>query len=172
VIKEGLGGIDILPIDRPKLETQINELIFNNSQLTNGKQAEAAKHFSSVFKSVRDIIKFSNSFLLTLSLNKDDLYVPDLYILELIKIVNSDLYHFMASTGKYLIVNSTGSRQEYSLYITPANQCHHTQVSKLATMCLSHFISNFSNHTKSSWNYLASLKLAGERRKVRCGALC
>jgi predicted KAP-like P-loop ATPase len=118
-LKEGLSRIEMPLQDRSKLEMQINDLIFNSSSLPTGKQAVAAKHFNAAFNSVRDILKFTNSFLLTLSLNKSELYLPDLFLLEIIKLANPDLYHLMASPGKYLSINTAGTNREYQLYIAP-----------------------------------------------------
>lgn len=98
------------------LTDQLSSIIFNASKTTSTKIIDLNKELVNIFASKRDILKFVNSLLLVLSLNKDHIYLPDLFILEIIKLKSSSLYELIASNDKYLYLSEENDLKMFKLY--------------------------------------------------------
>jgi hypothetical protein len=115
-VKNGFAYLTLDQNEQTNFELQLLNMIYNPGQLPNAKISAMANHIDSIFRSKRDILKFANSFMLSLSLNKDLLFLPDLFILEALKLHNSELYQLLVASDKYLDLNNSGSVPMFQLY--------------------------------------------------------
>jgi predicted KAP-like P-loop ATPase len=100
-----------------ELKTQINKMIYG--YYLGSPQAikyQVNNHLVTVLRNKRDVIRFVNSFLFYMSMNPRALYLPDLFILELIKIHSSEVYEVLSSRTDYLITTGSGEYPRYELF--------------------------------------------------------
>jgi hypothetical protein len=117
-IRDGLAQIMLTQADRLAFENQVAQMIFNPGNLTALKVVNIFNIVPTAFKSKRDIVKFTNSLLFSISLNKNNVYLPDLFALEIIKLINSPAYDVLAISDKYLEIFEpiAGGDKYYKLF--------------------------------------------------------
>lgn len=100
-----------------ELKTQIIKMIYGH-YLGNPQAVkyQINNYLVTILRNKRDIIRFVNSFLFYLSMNPRALYLPDLFILELIKIHSSEIYEILSSRSDYLVTTSNGEYPRYELF--------------------------------------------------------
>jgi len=100
-----------------ELKTQINKMIYGH-YLGNPQAVkyQINNYLVVILRNKRDIIRFVNSFLFYMSMNPRALYLPDLFILELIKIHSSEVYEILSSRSDYLVTTSNGEYPRYELF--------------------------------------------------------
>jgi predicted AAA+ superfamily ATPase len=86
-----------------EVEKMIRDLVFGSSVLPSIDKYNILSTLSKIFINKRDIIRFANTFSLKLGFLYEKLYVPDLFILELIRFIEQDLYNLLGSTKSYLV---------------------------------------------------------------------
>ena len=99
--KLGFDNMVLIDKDRKEYERQLPELIFNTSNTTK-KSLLMSGEILNICKNKRDIIKFVNAVLVGLQLNGPNIYLPDLFILEAIKLKNDDIYELISDSKNFL----------------------------------------------------------------------
>lgn len=114
--KDGLDKMILRPDEKEALSDQFSSLIFNSNNTNSSKILAVNRILLDIFKSKRDIIKFVNAVLLMLTINEDKVYLPDLFIIEIIKLKAPYLYELLASGDKYLDLAESGDMKVYKLH--------------------------------------------------------
>lgn len=113
---EGLEKMVLIPDEKRALLDQLSNLIFNSNNTNSTKILAVNALLLDIFKSKRDVIKFVNAVLLMLTINKDKIYLPDLFIIEIIKLKAPYLYELLASGDKYLDLTESDGMKRYKLH--------------------------------------------------------
>jgi hypothetical protein len=79
------------------LKKQVRELIFQNEMEKRSKYLFDKTIISALFLNIRDIVKFSNSFVYFLKNHYLKVYLPDLFFFELIKFIDISLISRLAA---------------------------------------------------------------------------
>jgi len=98
------------------LNSQVRKLIFESDLEEKSKYAFDRSIVSELFLNMRDIVKFSNSFVYFLKNHYLNIYVPDLFFLELIKFINISLLSRLAANDFTIDQNHDGVIY-YGLYL-------------------------------------------------------
>jgi ABC-type lipoprotein export system ATPase subunit len=109
ILIEGLKKIQFNKIDDKQkefflksIQDQVVSIIFSENIVDRTKNSIVKPLLLEIFSSKRNILKFTNSFLLMYSLNYSFVYLPDFFILELIKMTDNNTYNLIAKNDKYL----------------------------------------------------------------------
>ncbi|TWV94700.1 P-loop NTPase fold protein [Chitinophaga pinensis] len=98
---QGFDKIRLIDSEKKEYIKQLDRLIFNTSNKTI-KTNLVSNEIPNICKNKRDIIKFVNAILVGLELNGPNIYLPDLFILEAIKLKDSDTYELIADSENFL----------------------------------------------------------------------
>lgn len=112
-LKTGFETMILTPDERNKIIDQLSNIIFNSSNTNSTKITNINSVLIELFDNKRDILKFTNSFLLAYSIIKTHVYLPDLFILELIKLKNPSLYLILAKNDKYLDISQVNNVKRF-----------------------------------------------------------
>lgn len=110
-------GFDVLILDvnqKEALIDQLTALLFNIGG--NEKTSGVKPLLIDIFKGKREILKFSNSLFLLFAITRQQVYFPDLFILELIKFKSAEVYKLIARNDRYLNISNLNGIRAYSLY--------------------------------------------------------
>lgn len=97
------------------LNNQVRKLIFGSDVEMESKYNFDRSIISKLFLNMRDIIKFSNSFVYFLKCHYQNIYVPDLFFIELIKFVDISLLSRLAAND-FTISHNEDGLIHYELY--------------------------------------------------------
>lgn len=112
----GIGNFVLVAADKLSIEGQFKDLIYATISSSDRKLNAVGAHIWSVLKNKRDIVRFINAVLLTYKVNQKWVYLPDLVILELIKLIDHNVYLELSSAQGYL-ENSNATPPVYKLFI-------------------------------------------------------
>tara|TARA_R110002020_G_scaffold94234_3_gene226945 strand:+ start:1914 stop:3857 length:1944 start_codon:yes stop_codon:yes gene_type:complete len=97
------------------LSNQVRKLIFENESEKNSKYIFDRSIISELFLNLRDVIKFSNSFVYFLKNHHQNIYVPDLFFLELIKFIDISILSRLAAND-FMFVNNKDGLNYFEIY--------------------------------------------------------
>ncbi|WP_207420235.1 KAP family P-loop NTPase fold protein [Desertivirga brevis] len=90
---------------------QLSNLVFGHSTHSGTIKYGVYKHLGKIFFNMRDINRFCNSFITKYSVLFEALYLPDIFIVELLKFVSPKIYNLIATGRNFLVdenINGTG----------------------------------------------------------------
>lgn len=70
----------------------LEDIIFGRNDIDQNKKYNVSEVLNQIFFNKRDIVRFANSFILRLSLFFNRTYLPDLFLIEIIKFYEPNLY--------------------------------------------------------------------------------
>lgn len=102
--------------EKTGLDTLFSKMIFADSNSQDRKLNVVSANIWGILRNKRQVIRFTNSLLLTYQLNRDWLYLPDLMILELIKLIDHNVYLELSVPQDYLEQLPSSSGTIYKLF--------------------------------------------------------
>jgi len=117
VLIKGYDKMVIETVDLTAILDQLSNVIFNSGNTNSTKILNLQSVLIEIFDNKRDVLKFANSFLIMFAIVGNKVYMPDLFILELIKLKNPRLYVILAKNDKYLDILQKDNIRRYSLHI-------------------------------------------------------
>jgi hypothetical protein len=116
---------------RLEAEGMVTDLVLGRPQAHSSGKYQIDHVMNEIFKNKRDIIRFSNVFSFKLGLLSSKLYIPDIFLQELIRFVEPKVYDLLIGNTQYLIethLTSTGL-EIYELYVeNPVNTTNNLNV--------------------------------------------
>lgn len=129
LIKEKITNVTDL--DRDQLLEQLRKIIYNvndfGTVLSNEVKFEVSSRILfKLIKNKRDLIRFGNSLMANLTYNHSIIYLPDLVILELIKIINIEIYKKLFEERNYLKIKTEDFVSKYVITMCEKNNSDST----------------------------------------------
>lgn len=125
------------------LKKEVRNLILEDGVERDSKYSFDKSIISELFLNIRDIVKFSNSFVYFLKNHHSKIYVPDLFFLELIKFIDIGVISRLAANDYTDVRNSEGLNF-YSIYEENENSEIETVLLSPSTT-IDSILSNHSN---------------------------
>lgn len=94
-LKNKIPYLNLKVEEEKEVLTKIERMIFGDDITSSYDKFKIYQILNDLFSNKRDIVRFANSFVLRLIISYKNVYLPDLFILELIKFYNLDLYSIM-----------------------------------------------------------------------------
>ena len=119
---------NITDLDQAHLLEQLNKIVyainhFGTAMLHDVKFETSSRILFKLIKNKRDLVRFANSLMAHLIYTHAIIYLPDLVILELIKIIDIEVYKKLFTENNYLKVELNGVVSKYVI-----NKCEDTNV--------------------------------------------
>jgi hypothetical protein len=119
---------ELNPLIQSEFKSQLKDILLEWDLFETRKpKYSTGKEVTKIFSNIRDITRFSNSFIFYLQNYYDKIYLPDLFILELIKFLDISLISRLAFND-YLIIQSDDGVGYFKLY---TNEDQHNQNSDI-----------------------------------------
>ncbi|MBB2144625.1 hypothetical protein GM921_03960 [Pedobacter sp. LMG 31464] len=115
VFKASMDNLVMQAPEKQKLLDQFRDLIFATNSSTDPKMNLFRGQIWNVITNKRDIIRFVNSMSVIFQVNQKWVYLPDLAILELIKMMDHNCYLELSSPDNYLAISSSSLPKAYKL---------------------------------------------------------
>jgi hypothetical protein len=88
----------------------VEGMVLGNSLASGNLKYEFNQYITKFLRNKRDIVRFTNAFVLRLSFYYDQVYIPDLFLVEFIRVFLPQLHERISSqTNNYIYKNKSGS---------------------------------------------------------------